>query len=229
MVLARIEATKKFRLDSKAEATRKFAKTPAIFCQVAQPDSEYLLVPRVSSERRKYIPIGFMPSEMIANDQVLIIPNATLYHFGILNSYIHNEWMRTVAGKLKSDYRYSKDIVYNNFPFPQIRHSRESGNPVDPRVKHEDDAVTKIEYLAQAILDARAEFPNSSLADLYNPLTMPPKLLKAHEALDRAVDKLYRKEGFKSDTERVAHLFELNQKLTSLVVDEPKKISKKGK
>jgi len=120
--------------------------------------------------------------------------------------------MRYVCGRIKSDYRYSNEIVYNNFPCP-----------LEVSEKQKAD----IEALAQKILDARAEFPDSSLADLYNPLTMPPRLLKAHEALDKAVDKLYRKEGFKTDTERVAYLFELNQKLTSLVIDEPKKRGKK--
>ncbi len=212
-VLARVEATKKFRLDSKAEATRKFAKIPTLFCQIAQPNSDFLLVPSVSSEKRKYIPIGFLPKTIIANNLVFVIPHATIYHFGILSSNIHNEWMRTVAGRLKSDYRYSKDIVYNNFPFPS---------------EISDKQKEQIETLAQNILTIRTEFEGASLADLYNPLTMPPKLLKAHETLDKAVDKLYSKTGFKTDTERVAHLFELNKKLTSLIVEEkPKKRGKK--
>lgn len=139
------------------------------------------------------------------------IPNATLYHFAILTSKMHMDWMRYVVGRLKSDYRCSKDIVYNNFPFSQ---------------EITDKQREQIETLAQTVLDARTQFPDSSLADLYNPLTMPPALLKAHEALDKAVDKLYRKEGFKSDTERVAHLFELNKQLTSLIVDDGKKKKK---
>ena len=208
-VLLRVEATKKFRLDSKAEATRKFAKIPTLFCQIAQPNSDYLLVPSVSSERRRYIPIGFLSRTIIANNLVFVIPHATIYHFGVLSSNIHNEWMRTVAGRLKSDYRYSKDIVYNNFPFP---------------LEVTEKQKEQIEQLAQNILDIRAEFAQSSLADLYNPLTMPPKLLKAHETLDKAVDKLYSKTLFKTDTQRVAHLFELNKQLTSLIVeDKPKK------
>jgi hypothetical protein len=128
------------------------------------------------------------------------------------------DWMRYVCGRLKSDYRYSNEIVYNNFPFP-CHPELDSGSQIADQVLNDK---TKIETLAQAILDARAEFPDSSLADLYNPLTMPPKLLKAHEVLDKAVDKLYRKEGFKSDTERVAHLFELNRALTSLVREDKK-------
>ena len=213
-VLARVEATKKFRLDSKAEATRKFAKIPTLFCQIAQPSSDFLLVPSVSSEKRKYIPIGFLSQTIIANNLVFVIPNATIYHFGILSSNIHNEWMRTVAGRLKSDYRYSKDIVYNNFPFP-----------LEVTGKQKE----QIETIAQNILTIRTEFEGASLADLYNPLTMPPKLLKAHETLDKAVDKLYSKTGFKTDTERVAHLFELNKKLTSLIVEDEKKSKKDRK
>jgi len=143
---------------------------------------------------------------------VFIVPNATLYLFGVLTSLLHNDWMRYVCGRLKSDYRYSAGIVYNNFPFP---------------LHVSDTQKETIETLAQNILDARAQFPDASLADLYNPLTMPPKLLKAHEALDKAVDKLYQKEGFKTDTQRVAHLFELNQSLTSLVVEEKPKSKKK--
>ena len=158
--------------------------------------------------------MGFFTKDSISNNTASIIPNATLYHFGILTSKIHMDWMRYVCGRLKSDYRYSNEIVYNNFPFP-----------LEVSEKQKAD----IEALAQKILDARAEFPDSSLVDLYNPLTMPPRLLKAHETIDKAVDKLYRKEGFKSDTERVAHLFELNQKLTSLVVDKLKKRGKRGK
>lgn len=222
-VLVRIESVRQFRLASKAEATRNYASSPTLFRQISQPKSDYLLVPSVSSEKRTYIPIGFMEKNVIANNLVFVVPDATLYHFGILTSKTHMDWVRYTCGRLKSDYRYSKDIVYNNFPFP-CHPELDSGSQIADQVRNDK---TKIETLAQAILDARAEFPDSSLADLYNPLTMPPKLLKAHEALDKAVDKLYRKEGFKSDTERVAHLFELNRELTSLVREESGK--KKGK
>ncbi|MDD3468079.1 MAG: N-6 DNA methylase [Campylobacterales bacterium] len=211
-VLERVENIRKLRSESNREATQKLAKTPMLFGEDRQPDSSYILIPLHSSENRAYVPFGFFNSNSIANNSTAIIPNATLYHFGILTSLMHNDWMRYVCGRIKSDYRYSNEIVYNNFPFP-----------LEVSEKQKAD----IEALAQKVLDARAEFPDSSLADLYNPLTMPPRLLKAHEALDKAVDKLYRKEGFKSDTERVAHLFELNQKLTSLVVGEPKKRGKK--
>jgi len=211
MILERVERVKKFRSESIAESTRNY-KFHTLFRQVTQPKSDYLVIPLHSSESRTYIPFGFCTRDMIASNAASIIPDATLYHFGIMTSKIHMDWVRYTCGRIKSDYRYSKDIVYNNFPFP---------------LEVSDKQKESIEQLAQAVLDARAEFPDSSLADLYNPLTMPLKLLKTHEALDRAVDKLYRKEGFKSDTERVAHLFELNQKLTSLVVDEPKKMGKK--
>jgi len=213
-VLERVENVKKLRSESSREATKKLAKTPMLFGEDRQPDSDYVFIPLTSSENRDYIPMGFFTKDSISNNTASIIPNATLYHFGILTSKIHMDWMRYVCGRLKSDYRYSNEIVYNNFPFP-----------LEVSEKQKAD----IEALAQKILDARAEFPDSSLVDLYNPLTMPPRLLKAHETIDKAVDKLYRKEGFKSDTERVAHLFELNQKLTSLVVDELKKRGKRGK
>ncbi len=207
--MERVEAVKKFRLSSSSLPTQKLASTPTRFHVENMPKSNYLVIPRHSSEIRDYLPIGFFEPDILTGDSMIILPNATRYHFGILTSKMHNDWMRYVCGRIKSDYRYSVGIVYNNFPFPQ---------------EITDKQRDQIEALAQVVLDARIEFPDSSLADLYNPLTMPPKLLKAHEALDKAVDKLYRKEGFKSDTERVAHLFELNRALTSLVVeDKPKK------
>lgn len=175
MTMQRVEDVRKFRLDSKADATRKFADTPTLFCQIAQPDSDYLLVPAVSSEKRTYIPIGFMDKDIIASNLVQIIPGAGLYHFGVLTSSIHMAWMRTVAGRLESRYRYSKDIVYNNFPWPDA----------------DDRQRAEIERAAQAVLDARGLYPDSSLADLYDPLTMPPELRKAHRACDRSVARAY--------------------------------------
>ena len=186
--LERIDATRKFRLESKAVTTRKFAETPTLFCQIAQPETDYLLIPRVSSERRKYIPIGFMNKSVIANDQVLTITSASLFHFGVLCSIMHNAWMRYTCGRLKSDFRYSKDIVYNNYPWPE--------NPSEKQKQ-------AIETAAQAVLDARAQFPGSTLADLYDPLTMPPALLKAHQTLDRAVDAAYGKTNFQTDRKSV--------------------------
>lgn len=198
-VKERISFVRNFRLASKAAATRKFASTPTLFCQVAQPDTDYILVPSVSSERRRYIPIGFLNKNTIASNATQIIPKANIYHFGILTSNVHMAWMRAVAGRLKSDYRYSKDIVYNNFPWP------------DPTPEQK----AKIEATAQGILDARAKYPDSSLANLYDELTMPPDLRKAHQENDKAVMKAY---GFNlkmSESECVAKLMELYQKIIS--------------
>ena len=175
LVMDRIEKVRQFRLASTKKATQDSAAMPTLFQEIRQPDSDYIIVPRHSSENRRYIPFGFVSSDIIVNDAVLIIPEATLFHFGILTSNVHMAWMRTVGGRLKSDYRYSKDIIYNNFPWPDAT----------------DDQKAAIEKLAQAVLDARNLFADSSLADLYDPLTMPPELLKAHRALDAAVMKLY--------------------------------------
>ncbi len=201
-VRKRIEAVKAFREASKRQATQELAQTPSQFAFASHPSTDYLLVPSVSSERRQFVPIGFMPPEVIASNLCLIVPQATLYHFGVLSSTMHNAWIRYVAGRLKSDYRYSAGIVYNNFPWPD--------SPIDAQRE-------KIEAAAQAVLDARAQFPDASLADLYDPLTMPPALVKAHQKLDAAVDAAYGKKSFKSDAERVAFLFERHQALTAPV------------
>ena len=197
-VMKRIEFVRDFRASSKAAGTRKFAQTPMTFCQIAQPDTDYIIVPKTSSGRRRYVPLGFMDKETIASDLVFLIPNGTLYNFGILMSNVHNAWMRTVCGRLKSDYRYSKDIVYNNFPWP---------NPTD-------EQKAKIEQTAQAILDARAKYPDCSLADLYDELTMPVELRKAHQANDKAVMQAY---GFDyktmTESECVAELMKMYQGL----------------
>ncbi len=198
-VLKRIDAIREFRASSKAAGTRKFAETPTLFCQIAQPDTDYIIVPKTSSGKRKYIPLGFMDKNTIASDLVFLIPNGTLYEFGVLCSNVHNAWMRTVAGRLKSDYRYSKDIVYNNFPW------------CSPTAEQK----AKIEKTAQAILDARALYPDCSLADLYDETTMPPELRKAHQANDKAVMQAY---GFDyktmTESECVAELMKMYQKLT---------------
>ena len=192
-VMERIQNVKRFRLSSKAEATRKFANTPTLFCQIAQPNENYILVPRVSSENRKYVPIGFMSKNIIASDATLIIPDATLYHFGILTSSVHMAWMRAVAGRLEMRYRYSKDIVYNNFIWP---------NPTEKQKE-------KIEKLAQGVLDARKLYPDSTLADLYDPNTMPRELVTAHNKLDDAVKEAYGSKGFETEEETVASLMKL--------------------
>ena len=172
----RVQRVRDFRLASKAAGTRKFAETPTLFCQIAQPTSgKYIAVPKTSSERRRYIPLGFLGAEVIASDLLFLIPDTNIYHLGILESNVHMAWMRTVCGRLKSDYRYSKDIVYNNFPWPE---------PTDLQ-------KVQIEKTAQGILDARALYPDASLADLYDEALMPPELRKAHQANDRAVMQAY--------------------------------------
>jgi hypothetical protein len=222
--LARVEKVKLFRLgqigNSKGikkeklppESTQKLAGMPTRFHVENMPSGNYLVIPEVSSERRYYIPIGFEQPDTLCSNLVKIIPDATLYHFAIVSSVMHNSWVRVVCGRLKSDYRYSNNIVYNNFPWPE-----------SPTEKQK----AEIEKCAQAVLDARLEFPDSSLADLYNPLTMPPVLLKAHHALDKAVDAAYGKKDFKAEAERVAYLFALYQKYTSLFPAEKKKGKKK--
>ena len=197
----RVDLVRQFRLASTAQATRNFANTPTLFCQIAQPDTDYLLVPRVSSETRKYIPIGFMSKDVIANDQVLIIPDATLYHFGVLTSEMHMAWVRYTCGRLESRFRYSKDIVYNNFPWP---------------LDATEAQKKAVEEAAQGVFDARALYPESSLAVLYSPTTMPIELADAHRQLDRAVDKCYRTQPFVSEASRMEYLFEQYEKLTSL-------------
>lgn len=196
-VMKRVESIRDFRASSKAAGTRKFAATPTLFCQIAQPDSDYIIVPETSSGKRKYLPLGFMSADVIASNLVFLIPDATKYEFGILMSDVHNAWMRQVAGRLKSDYRYSKDIVYNDFPWPS------------PSV----DQQNMIEKTAQAILDARKLYPNSSLANLYNPLTMPPELRKAHTANDIAVMKAYGFSTKMSEADYVAELMKMYQEI----------------
>ena len=194
----RIKACKEFRKNSKAPSTRKFAEIPYLFCQIAQPDTEYLLVPRVSSERRRYVPMGLIKKEIIASDATQIIPDATLYEFGVLTSNVHMAWMRTVAGRLKRDYRYSKDIVYNNFPWPE------------PRKEQKD----KIEKTAKQILEVRKKYKDSSLAELYDEITMPIELREAHRENDKAVMEAYGFRGQKmKESECVRRLMELYKKI----------------
>ena len=197
--LKRIEAVKELRLASNRAGTRKLADRPTHFSTENMPDTNYIIVPKVSSEKRRYVPMGFMSPNVLASDLVFVIPDATLYHFGILESNVHMAWMRAVCGRLKSDYRYSKDVVYNNFPWPIPT----------------EEQKAKIELTAQAILDARALYPDSSLADLYDELTMPVELLKAHQANDRAVMQAY---GFPvkstfTESQCVAELFKLYKEI----------------
>ncbi len=195
----RVAAVKAFRLASTKKQTRDSAETPMLFQEIRQPKSEYIIVPRHSSENRRYVPFGFVDADVIVNDAVQIMPEANLYHFGILESNVHMAWMRAVAGRLEMRYRYSKDIVYNNFPWPEPTETQKA----------------KIEATAQGILDARALYPESSLADLYDELTMPTELRKAHKANDRAVMEAYGMWGkVHSEAECVAWLFRMYQKLT---------------
>jgi len=211
-VLKRVEANKVFRLKSERETTVELAKFPALFGENRQPASDYLLIPKVSSMKREYIPIGYCKKNMIANGSSLIMPDADFFCFGVIGSTMHNSWMRYVAGRMKSDYQYSSQIVYNNFPWPL--------KPTKPQVKD-------IEAKSQAVLSAREEFPDSSLADLYDPLTMPPALLKAHQALDKAVDKAYRPTPFTSERQRIAYLFELYRKYTNPLLAKKKTVRRK--
>jgi hypothetical protein len=196
-IVGRIAKIKDLRTKSNRQATQKLALYPSLFGEIRQPNGNYILIPRVSSEKRKYIPMGFFDRNSIVGDTCLAIPDGTLYHFGVLTSHMHMAWVKYVCGRLKSDYRYSKDIVYNNFPWPE--------SPSDKQIK-------AIEEKAQKVLDARAEFPDSSLADLYDPMTMPPALVKAHNDLNRAVDSAYRPAAFSSEAARMEFLFGIYEK-----------------
>ena len=198
-VMRRLEGVRQMRLASSAAPTRALAEKPYLFFSTPQTDSNYLCIPEVSSSRRRYIPIGFMDKNIIASNKLLIVPDATLYHFGILTSNVHMAWMRTVCGRLKSDYQYSGATVYNNFPWP---------TPTDAQ-------KAKIEETAQAILDARALYPDASLADLYDETTMPPELRRAHQQNDKAVWAAYGKRwDIKSESACVAELMRMYQALT---------------
>jgi hypothetical protein len=207
-VMERVERVKRHREASRRETTRELAARPALFGEIRQPKSRYLLVPSVSSERRKYIPIGFNSPSVIASNLTLVIPQATLFHFGVISSAIHMAWVRHVSGRLKSDFRYSAKLVYNNFPWPQ------------------DVSDTKreaVEQSVQAVLDAREAHPGASLADLYDPLSMPADLSKAHARLDRAVDRCYRTQPFATQRNRIEHLFSLYQQLTAPLLPGPQR------
>jgi hypothetical protein len=206
-VLARVELVRKMRLASSKIPTQAWAEKPTLFAEDRQPTQNYLLVPSVSSETRKLIPIGFLSAETVASNLVFTVPNATPYEFGILSSTMHNAWVRYTCGRLESRYRYSAGIVYNNYPWPQ---------------KPSDKLREAVETAAQGVLEARAEHQTgdnpASLATLYNPSTMPTNLQTAHKALDKAVDAAYGIKNLKTDAERVAYLFELYEKYTSLLV-----------
>ncbi|MFR1409529.1 MAG: type IIL restriction-modification enzyme MmeI [Agathobacter rectalis] len=193
-----VKSVKEMRESSSREATKKLAETPQLFGEIRQPETDYLIVPRHSSENRRYIPIGYMNKDTICGDANMLIPSASLYIFGVLMSNVHNSWMRAVCGRIKSDYRYSANMVYNNFPWC---------NPTS-------EQKVKIEQTAQGILDARALYPDSSLADLYDEVLMPPELRRAHQLNDKAVMQAY---GFPikdfTESDCVAALMKMYQEL----------------
>jgi len=206
-IYKRVQAVKEYRLRSTRENTRKLAENPMLFGEIRQPNTDYLLIPGVSSENRKYIPVGFLTKDIIASDLARTIPGGDLYMLGVVTSHMHMTWVKYVCGRLKSDYRYSGSIVYNNFPWPENTSEKQK------------EAVEKA---AQAVLDARAQFQSpapgekgASLADLYDPNTMPPVLVKAHQTLDKAVDLCYRPQPFQNETKRIEFLFELYDKYTA--------------
>jgi hypothetical protein len=199
-ILSRIDGVRQMRLKSTKQATVNWASQPTLFTENRQPKENYILVPSHSSENRNYIPIGFMTKDDILNNSCLSVPNANLYHFGVMTSKMHMAWVKSISGRLESRFRYSSTVVYNNYPWPE--------NPTDKQIK-------AIETAAQKVLDVRLQFPKSSLADLYDPLTMPPALVKAHNELDKAVDLAYRPQPFTSDANRMVFLFELYEKYTA--------------
>lgn len=198
-IIDRVKAVRDFRLKSKKTQTREKAAEPMLFAEIRQPTTNFIVVPQHSSENRKYIPFGFFRPEYILHNSCSAISNATLYHFGIISSEMHMVWVRCTCGRIKSDYRYSTKLVYNNFPWPQAA---------------TDLQKKTIELAAQTVLDTRLKCPDSTLADLYDPLTMPVELTKAHEKLDRAVDKCYRHQPFPNEMKRMEFLFNLYEQLT---------------
>jgi hypothetical protein len=199
LVMERIAAVKRFRLESKSPPTQELANSPTRFHVTVLPTEPFMVIPESSSERRDYVPIGWLSPPTVPSSLVRVLLHANLWHFGILTSHMHMAWLRQIGGRLKSDYRYSVGIVYNTFPWPDAT----------------EEQRAKIRVLGQAILDARAQSPNSTLADLYDVDVMPHKLRKAHQELDKAVDKLYRPNAFIGDRDRVEHLFGLYEKLVT--------------
>lgn len=196
--MERVRAVQEYRLRSKSPGTRRLAERPTRFHVENMPEGDFIVIPKTSSERREYIPVGFMSSEALCGDALFLIPNATLYHFGVLSSSAHMAWMRTVAGRLEMRYRYSKDIVYNNFPWPAPTAAQRA----------------RIEQTARAVLDARSHYPDSSLADLYDPAAMPPDLREAHRRNDRAVQAAYGWRGNPAEEEMVERLLALYEELS---------------
>ena len=211
----RLKKVRKFRNESGRIATNKLAEYPALFGENRQPKSKFIFIPKVSSEKRKYIPLGFLNENNIANGSSLVVPNASLFDFGILTSEMHMTWVRYTCGRMKSDYQYSNSIVYNNFPFPKMINDKQK---------------ERIEKATQKVLDIRAEFSDSSLSVLYDPIAMPPNLVKAHNQLDKAVDLCYRPQAFTNERARIEFLFNLySQYMTPLLAEMDKKQKKKRK
>ena len=213
-IKSRVERIRTFRESSPKTATRKWAETPTLFMEDRQPKSDYLMIPVVSSELRKYIPIGFLTQEIIANYSSFILPNATIFEFGIISSLMHNIWIQNICGKLEGRIRYSNTLGYNNFPFPE--------NPTEKQIK-------AIEEKAQTIINIRNEYNSNSLAELYDQSSMPPNLKKAHNELDKAVDLAYRSQPYISEAKRMEYLFELYEKYTAdlFTKEKPKKKNNK--
>ncbi len=209
-LMRRIKAVKDFRLASVAPSTQKHAATPALFRDKNNPET-FIVVPRVSSENRTYIPMGFFDKNSIVSDTCMSIPNGDIYLFGILTSLMHMTWTAYVCGRLESRFRYSKNIVYNNFPFPK-----------EPSKKNRQ----KVEESVQKVLEIRSQYPESSLADLYDPLTMPPDLVKTHQQLDKAVDLCYRPQAFTDERNRMEYLFELYESYSTPLLKQKKRRKK---
>lgn len=210
-ISSRVAKVKEYRLKSDRAATRELAKFPTLFGEIRQSDSNFIFIPLTTSENRKYIPLALFSQKHIVNNTASIIHNATLFHFGILSSQMHMIWTKYVCGRLEGRFRYSNDIVYNNFPWPE--------NPSGKNVK-------AVEEAAQKVLDVRNDFSDSSLVDLYDPLAMPPALVKAHKELDSAVDLCYRPQPFKEEMKRIEYLFELYQKYTEPLLKKNEKRTK---
>ena len=207
----RIAAVRSYREASKSAPTRKLAVTPTLYHVNVVPTAPFLVIPEVSSERREYAPIGWLEPPVIPSNKLRLLANASLADFALLTSAMHMAWTRYIGGRLKSDYQYSVGVNYNTFPLPP-----------------KDSDVSGLQQHAQAVLDARAAHPGATLANLYDPDLMPPDLRRAHQSIDRAVDRLYRRNGFASERERVEHLFMLYEKIRApLAVNTKKRVRRK--
>lgn len=223
----RLKEVRRHRLRSSRPATQNSAATPYLFAEIRQPDTDYLLLPSVLPQWWRYLPVGLFQPNVIASNLVNVVPGATPFHFGVLTSRMHMAWVRQVCGRLKSDFRYSNQIVYNNFPWPEsVKPAHEQR--IADAAQHVLDARTQCGDGRHGYLPVKKKSIGASLADLYDPLTMPAPLAKAHAALDRAVDRCYRAAAFQSDRERVEHLFALYEKLTAPLLPAAEKRTKRN-